>query len=359
MALARGRRRYVAIDYWPGFVDALSTLLLVVVFLLSVFSLAQYFVSRDVSKKDETLARLNNQLAELTQLLALERTTRLGDDDALGTLNATLSASRADSARLQSLIDQKNAAAGGIGDAQKQVDAERAISARASAQIELLNQQIAAMRRQLAALEDALNASESRDRESQTRIADLGSRLNVALAQRVQELTRYRSDFFGRLRQIVGSREGIRIVGDRFVLQSEVLFDAGQAVLSQFGKPELDRIGSAILDLEKEIPPRHRLGHARRRAHGQTADPVRGVPVELGALLRARHRGGAVPGEQGRFADASPGGGLRRVPAPRHGRQRRRLPAQPAHRAEAHRTLGKAIDTRRPGAASSRVRRAS
>ena len=95
----------------------------------------------------------------------------------------------------------------------------------------MLNQQISALRRQLAALEEALDASEKRDKESQTRIADLGSRLNVALAQRVQELSRYRSEFFGRLRAILGNRPDIRVVGDRFVFQSEVFFDTGQAVL--------------------------------------------------------------------------------------------------------------------------------
>jgi chemotaxis protein MotB len=126
---------------------------------------------------------------------------------------------------------------------------------RAVAQIELLNQQIAALRRQLAAVEDALSASEARDRESQTRIADLGSRLNVALAQRVQELARYRSDFFGRLRQILGERPDIRIVGDRFVLQSEVLFERGQAMLRPEATGEIDRISTAILDLARQIPP--------------------------------------------------------------------------------------------------------
>ncbi|TIU89285.1 MAG: peptidoglycan-binding protein, partial [Mesorhizobium sp.] len=90
-----------------------------------------------------------------------------------------------------------------------------------------LNQQIAALRRQIGALEEALNVSETRDRESNTKIADLGRRLNVALAQRVQELNRYRSDFFGRLREILADRENIRIVGDRFVFQSEVLFPTG------------------------------------------------------------------------------------------------------------------------------------
>ena len=97
--------------------------------------------------------------------------------------------------------------------------------------------------------------SENRDKESQARIADLGSRLNVALAQRVQELARYRSDFFGRLRQILGGRQDIRVVGDRFVFQSEVFFDVGQAVLKQEGQAELDKIASAILDLAKDIPP--------------------------------------------------------------------------------------------------------
>jgi chemotaxis protein MotB len=118
-----------------------------------------------------------------------------------------------------------------------------------------LNQQIAALRRQLAAIEDALAASESRDRESQARIADLGSRLNVALAQKVQELARYRSDFFGRLKEILGSRPGIRVVGDRFVFQSEVLFESSQAAINPAGRAELDALANALGDLEREIPP--------------------------------------------------------------------------------------------------------
>jgi chemotaxis protein MotB len=135
-----------------------------------------------------------------------------------------------------------------------QLDDEKRVSARAAAQVELLNQQISALRSQLAALEDALNASESRGKESQEKIADLGQRLNVALAQRVQELSRYRSDFFGRLREILGNRPDIRVVGDRFVFQSEIFFDTGQAVLRPEGKEELDKLGDALLDLEKQIP---------------------------------------------------------------------------------------------------------
>ncbi len=136
-----------------------------------------------------------------------------------------------------------------------QVDSEKRLTARALAQVEVLNQQIAALRRQLAALEEALDATEKKDKESQTRIADLGQRLNVALAQRVQELSRYRSDFFGRLRAILGNRPDIRIVGDRFVFQSEVFFDTGKATLDKpEGRAELDKLASALLELERRIP---------------------------------------------------------------------------------------------------------
>ena len=131
---------------------------------------------------------------------------------------------------------------------------EKQVSQRALSQVDLLNQQIAALRNQIAALASALDASEQKDKDSQVQIADLGRRLNVALAQRVQELSRYRSDFFGRLRQILGDRPDIRVVGDRFVFQSEVLFATGSADINDQGKVELGKVASAIVDLAKEIP---------------------------------------------------------------------------------------------------------
>ena len=142
-----------------------------------------------------------------------------------------------------------------LSDAEKTLDSEKQISQRALNQVELLNQQIAALRTQIGALEDALDASENRDRQSNTKIADLGKRLNVALAQRVQELNRYRSDFFGRLREILSDRENIRIVGDRFVFQSEVLFPSGAAEINEAGKGEMLKLANAIIELAKEIPP--------------------------------------------------------------------------------------------------------
>ena len=259
MALSRARRQARHIDYWPGLVDALSTMLLAITFLLSVFMLAQFFLAREVSTKDIVLAKLHKQIDELTSLLALERSSKADADNQMAALTATLAAEKKDKAQLAA---EAAAAASGTAsadqkatNAQQKLDAEKQISARALSQVDILNQQIAALRRQLAAIEEALSVSETKDRDSQAKIADLGARLNVALAQKVQELSRYRSDFFGRLRQILGDRPGIRTVGDRFVFQSEVLFDTGQATLNPAGMAELDKLASAVVELEHEIPP--------------------------------------------------------------------------------------------------------
>lgn len=126
---------------------------------------------------------------------------------------------------------------------------------RAFREVALLNQQVTAMRQQLQALESALAQTETRERDSQLRIADLGSRLNLALAQRVQELNRYRSDFFGRLRSVLGNRPDVRIVGDRFVFQSEIFFGSGAAEMEASGREELDKLAAALVELERTIPP--------------------------------------------------------------------------------------------------------
>jgi chemotaxis protein MotB len=255
MALARGRRDR-AIDYWPGFVDALSTLVLGIIFMLTLFVVVQFYLSQEVTGKDAALQRLNAQIAQLTDLLALEKGNKSTLEESLAALRASLTSAESERDRY------KNMAAGAsAGNAQGKVDAlssdlanEKRLSAQAMSQVELLNAQIAALRRQLAALEQALDASEKKDKESQSRIADLGQRLNVALAQRVQELSRYRSEFFGRLRAILANRPEIRVVGDRFVFQSEVFFDAGLATLRPEGRAELDKLAQAIIDLDKEIP---------------------------------------------------------------------------------------------------------
>ncbi|MCC8963170.1 peptidoglycan -binding protein [Bradyrhizobium sp. Pear76] len=256
MALAR--RSESGFNYWPGFVDALSTLVLSIVFLLSVFLVVQFFLSQEVTGKDKALEQLTAKIAQLNDLLSLEKLSKLTLDDQVSQLRAGLASAEGERDRMKGLYEglanSGNDAQGRANELNKALDSEKSVSSRALAQIEVLNQQINALRRQLAALEEALDASEKRDKESQNRIADLGSRLNVALAQRVQELSKYRSEFFGRLRAILGNRPDIRIVGDRFVFQSEVFFDTGQATLLPEGKTELDTVASALIDLDKQIP---------------------------------------------------------------------------------------------------------
>src|ERR1035441_538384 len=228
MALARTRRGESGMNYWPGFVDALSTLILSIIFILTVFVVVQFYLQQEVAGKDTALTRLNAQIAQLTELLSLEKTGKVNLQDQLRK--------------------------GEVSELTGQIEGEKKISSRALAQVEILNQQIAALRRQLAAIEVALDASEKKDKEAQNKIADLGQRLNLALAQKVQELTKYRSDFFGKLRAILGNRPDMRVVGDRFVLQSELFFDTGKADLKPEALTELDKVAGALVELEKQIP---------------------------------------------------------------------------------------------------------
>ena len=258
MALARNGRRGRHVDYWPGFVDALSTLLLTIMFLLTVFVLAQFLLNREISGKDVVLNRLHSQIAELTQQLALEKSTHQDAEDQLANIRASLDQAEQEKSRLRKLLDEgtgaSTAAQARIQTLQGSLSDQKQVSQRALSQVELLNQQISALRNQIAALQDALNASQEKDAKSQVKIADLGRQLNVALARRVQELNRYRSDFFGRLREILADRNNIRIVGDRFVFQSEVLFPSGSADISDRGKQELGKLASVLLDIASQIP---------------------------------------------------------------------------------------------------------
>src|SRR5499425_1846693 len=253
MALARARRDS-GMNYWPGFVDVLSSFILGIIFLLTVFLFVQFYLTQEVTGKDTALNRLNAQIAQLTELLSLEKSGKLDLEEQLSQMRSSLATTEGERDRYKGLFEGTGGGEGKAAELSGQLDAERRLSTRALAQVEVLNQQIAALRRQLSALEEALDASEKRDKEAQNRIADPGQRLNVALAQRVQELSRYRSDFFGRLRAILGNRPDIRIVGDRFVFQSEVFFETGQATLLPEGQNELDKLATALLELEKSIP---------------------------------------------------------------------------------------------------------
>ncbi len=257
-ALSRRRRQEDA-PYWPGFVDAMAQLLLVITFLLSIFMTAQFLLARQISGQDSALGQLRSQIAELTQLLALEKSAKGAIESNLLALTDDLNAEKIKTAGLIANLQTENqkgsSANQTIGGLQTALDKEKTITSEALAQVELLNQQIAAMRRQIAQLSGILTDAETRNKSSEAQIADLGKRLNSALAQRVQELSRYRSEFFGRLRQILSQRSDILVVGDRFVFQSEVLFAKAEAEMSPIGQTEMLKLADALKQLEGEIPP--------------------------------------------------------------------------------------------------------
>jgi chemotaxis protein MotB len=259
MAMGRSRRRSAEYgEFWPGYVDVLSTLLLVVTFLMSIFMISQYFATQEAAGKDTVLQRLNRQIAELTSLLSLEKGKSKESEDEMAELQAMLATLKAENEKLSGAAasgdESARSAAGQISALITDLDQQKAVSAEALSKVDILNQQLAQLRRQIAALNEALDASEKKGQESDKTIKDLGQRLNAALARQVQELQRYRSDFFGRLNDLLKNRKDIRVVGDRFVFESEVLFPSGSASLTPEGLAALDPIAMAIADLGRQIP---------------------------------------------------------------------------------------------------------
>lgn len=306
--MALGRRRRVHQDnIWPGFVDALATMLMVIIFLLMIFVLAQVFLSETLSGQENTLEKLNAQMSELTDLLNLERKANKDLRVNMNSLSTELQASvklRDDlTGRLETLENENNKVNEKLADAFKTIDAdretleiklaelakmkqdvqalealrdqltkeikeqatkldkqegklieERELADSARAQNALMNQQLAALREQLASIQEALEASEALNKDQKAQISSLGNRLNAALATKVQELSKYRSEFFGELRKVLGNQSGIRIVGDRFVFQSEVLFNSGEARLEPAGQAQLQQLAKTLRDISAKIP---------------------------------------------------------------------------------------------------------
>lgn len=342
-------RRTRTIDIWPGFVDALASVLLVFIFMLLLFVLAQFYASWELAGREATISRLQRSINELAETLSLERDrsasleSRLADtesrlratlaerDDLTGrlrlaqeriavteadlaearriisadkdaikaqlaeiaSLQQDIAALRELRAKLEGEIAQRDTEITALRDRSKQLDARlaseeertrlaqkeidkrdiriadlaarieeqdkalaegRKLSQRANNRIAELTQQVEALRQQLAELSAALKLAEAKVKEQKVEIEGLGQRLNLALARKVQELNRYRSEFFGRLREALGKRDDIRIVGDRFVFQSEVLFATGSAELNEAGERQMKRLAEALKEVSAKIP---------------------------------------------------------------------------------------------------------
>jgi chemotaxis protein MotB len=316
MALPRSRHR--GVEAWPGYVDVLSTLLMVIVFVLMIFVIGQLFLSQALSGRDAALAKLNRQIAELSDILSLREQETGALRTQVDQLSAALTKSTAERDDLKNqlvvVLGERDSLKAQVGDLEQQLksssgemaaqkalteeaqkkleEAYKAIEAdkdkinalvtdvaaleslrdelmkklgdyqtekeeltdEAQKRVELLNQQILALRQQIAQLSEALDIAETKTRDQGVQIAELGKRLNAALANKVQELARYRSEFFGRLREILGDRPDIQIVGDRFVFQSEIFFESGSAQLGTEGQEQLDVLATTLILLMPEIP---------------------------------------------------------------------------------------------------------
>ena len=258
MAFSSRRQRRSSIDIWPGFVDALSQLVMVIIFLLLVFTAGQFYLTNALSGRDEALRDLTAKLNVLTDQLALAERENKDLKLNLSELSRQLQvATKARDELTNRLARSDDATAQANRDAAqaKQDAAQReAKLSEAQSTIDQLNEQILALRQQLQQISAALDASEAKSKDQQVQIADLGKRLNAALASKVEELSRYRSEFFGRLREVLGDRPDIRVVGDRFVFQSEVLFALGSADLSDNAKKQLLPVAQALKEISAKIP---------------------------------------------------------------------------------------------------------
>jgi chemotaxis protein MotB len=293
-------RRARAIDIWPGFVDALASVLIVFIFMLLVFVLAQFYATWELAGREATISRLERSIDELARTLSLERErgtelqtqlaevelrlrATLAERDALfgrltgaeGQLNLTqaeleeanrtiktdretIEARLAEIAGLQQdiavLRELRSKLESEVAQRDTALDEGRRLTERAERRVAELTRQIQALREQLAAVSQALELEQAKVKDQRVEIAKLGERLNLALARRVQELNRYRSEFFGRLREALGDRPDIRIVGDRFVFQSEVLFDSASADLGPAGEEQIRRVARTLNEVSKKIP---------------------------------------------------------------------------------------------------------
>lgn len=292
MIANKTRRRQV--DYtWPGFVDALSSLLMVIIFVLMIFVLSQFFLSQKMSGQDEALVNLRNNLAELGELLSLERDTtteltsqlsiledkikqvknELEDEKKLTkqfnndliSKNEIINSNQNKILELQKIIDEKIQNTlllqSNINNLNKDVEENKLELVQKNKELkankEEINTLISAsleLKNKLTQLQALLAAYKAKDKKEKVKTINLGKGLNSALARRVEELQKFRSDFFGRVRELIKGRKEIRIVGDRFVFQSEVLFSLGSDELGAKGKIEMKKLATTLMEIEKSLP---------------------------------------------------------------------------------------------------------
>jgi chemotaxis protein MotB len=273
-----GRRRR-SLDIWPGFVDALSSLILVMVFVLLMFAIGQFVLSQTIVGKNQALADLDAQIAQLSKTLSLAQGSNRELDAKVQELSASLGQAGGERDALKTQLDSAseqaaklNADIAALTALKQQLEQEVATTAaqfdqskkdlvlatdlnvKSAAQVELMNRQLAALRDQLSKLSAALELENAAAKNKDAKIADLGAQLNLALANKVNQLERYRSEFFGKLRDALGNRADIRVVGDRFVVPTDILFDSGSAEMGGEAQAQLGKLAMTLNEVASEIP---------------------------------------------------------------------------------------------------------
>ncbi len=252
----RGRRTEANI--WPGFVDGLSTLLLVMMFVLSIFVVAQFYLGQELASKEDEIASLSDELSALAAQLSLAQSQNTQLRSRITLLESTLEERDETIRGLRGEIEAKDAEIATLGSAiaasAEELEKEKALTEDQKSEIATLNAQLAALRDQIRSLQEALDAAEAKDKEQQAQIENLSTRLNQALARKVQELQEVRSRFFEAVREAIGERSDIRVQGDRFIFQSDVLFGSCDDAIAEAGKPQLNELASALLEIQSDIP---------------------------------------------------------------------------------------------------------
>lgn len=252
------RRSRSTTNVWPGYVDALSALLMLVIFMLLVYVVSQLYLSQTLSDRDSQLARLNSQLNELSELLGLEESRSEALEDQLtsvqdrnSSLVDQLESTREQLMQQTAMADAQSERLAGM---EQSMDEKDDMSASQQAMILRLSNQIASLREQLRQIASALELQEQMTADKEQELEQVSRRLNTLLAERVNQLQQYQSEFFARLRDILAGNENVRIVGDRFLLPSELLFASASAELGEEGRQELDKLAELLLDVSARIP---------------------------------------------------------------------------------------------------------
>lgn len=249
------RRARSAINIWPGFVDALSALLMLVIFMLLVYVVSQLYLSQTLSDRDSELARLSSRLAEISSLLGVQEERNDALEREMQRVQQQLGESLALNDELEMELEEtRDQAISRQNDLEAALGQEERLAASQRALLQQLSDRIGALQQQLATITTALELQEELTADKEAELRDVSQRLNTLLAERVNQLQRYQSEFFGRLREILQDNENIRVVGDRFLLPSELLFASGSANLGTSGRRELDKLASVLLDVVKKIP---------------------------------------------------------------------------------------------------------